>query len=119
LKAEFDQAHQTYYEHSSPHTPAEIVTLRVSVAGVTPKPRVSRLAEGSGTADGALKVHRKVYFDEVGGFTECPTYDRSKLGAGDRLVGPAVVEEWASTTVVRPGQELLVGSFGELVISAR
>lgn len=118
LKRESDRAHQVYYEHSSPESPAEIVTLRVSVAGVTRKPKVSPLAEGSGSSEGAVKAHRHVHFHELGDFTECPTYERSKLGTGDRLVGPAVVEEWASTTVVSPNQQLLVGSYGELIIPA-
>ena len=118
LKTAFDRAHQMYYEHSSPETPAEVVTLRVSLVGLTRKPKVNRLAEGSGRPEDAIKAYRQVYFHEVGGFTECPTYERDKLGAGDRLVGPAVVEEWASTTIVKPSQQLLVGSYGELVISA-
>jgi len=118
LKTAFDRAHQMFYEHSSPETPAEVVTLRASLAGLTRKPKVNRLAVGSGRPEEAIKAYRKVYFDELGDFTECPTYERSKLGTGDRLVGPAVVEEWASTTIVKPSQQLLVGSYGELVISA-
>jgi N-methylhydantoinase A len=117
LKASFDRAHHTYYEHSSPESPAEIVTLRVSVAGVTSKPKVSPIAEGSGRPEEAMKTYRQVYFQELGDFTQCPTYDRSKLGAGDEVEGPGVVEEWASTTVVRPGQQLRVGTYGELIIS--
>jgi N-methylhydantoinase A len=117
LKSAFDHAHQTYYEHSSPDTPAEIVTLRASVAGVTTKPKVSRLAQGSGDPERAFKAHRRVYFQQLGDFTNCPTYEREKLNAGDALLGPAVVEEWASTTIVRPGQRLTVGAYGELVIS--
>jgi N-methylhydantoinase A len=117
LKAEFDRAHEMYYEHSSAETPAEIVTLRVSALGITRKPKVGLLAERLGSSDRALKARRPVYFHELGDFTPCPTYERSGLGAGDRLAGPAVVEEWASTTVVRPGQQLQVGNYGELVIS--
>jgi N-methylhydantoinase A len=117
LKAEFDRAHEMYYEHSSAETPAEIVTLRVSAVGITRKPKVGLLAKALGSSDRALKARRQVYFHELGDFTPCPTYERSKLSAGDRLVGPAVVEEWASTTVVRPGQQLQVGNYGELVIS--
>jgi N-methylhydantoinase A len=117
VKASFDQAHHTYYEHSSPESPAEIVTLRVSVAGVTSKPKVNPIAEGSGRPEEAMKTYREVYFQELGDFAHCPTYDRSKLGAGDEVEGPAVVEEWASTSVVRPGQQLRVGPYGELIIS--
>jgi N-methylhydantoinase A len=92
LKAEFDRAHEMYYEHSSAETPAEIVTLRVSALGITRKPKVGLLAERLGSSDRALKARRPVYFHELGDFTPCPTYERSGLGAGDRLAGPAVVE---------------------------
>jgi N-methylhydantoinase A len=118
LKTAFDQAHQMFYEHSSPETPAEVVTLRVSLVAPIKKPKANRLSEGSGHSKDALKARRQVYFHELGGFIECPTYERSKLGVGDRLPGPAVVEEWASTTIVNPSQELRVGSYGELVIAA-
>jgi N-methylhydantoinase A len=117
LKAAFDRAHEMYYEHSSPDSPAEVVTLRASVTGVTKKPTVPEIAPGSGDAAAALKGRRRVYFREAGDFEECAVYEREKLGAGDRIVGPAIVEEWASTTIVRPSQKLEVGAFGQLVIS--
>jgi N-methylhydantoinase A len=117
LKSAFDNAHDRYYEHSSPETPAELVTLRASVVSVTKKPMLSRLAPGSGNGEAAVKGHRSVYFQQVGDFQDCPICERSRLGAGDHLLGPAIVEEWASTTIVGPAQRLEVGDFGELVIS--
>ena len=117
LKSAFDHAHERYFEHSSPETAAEVVTLRASVVGVTRKPILSRLAPGSGNGEAALKGHRSVYFRDLGDFEDCPIYERSRLGAGDHLLGPAIVEEWASTTIVKPAQRLEVGDFGELVIS--
>ena len=44
-------------------------------------------------------------------------YDRSKLRAGNRLAGPAIVVEVATTTLVAPRQELVVDELGNLVIS--
>ena len=41
-----------------------------------------------------------------GGHVECPVYDRARLRPGDRLAGPAVVEEFGATTVVFPGQHV-------------
>jgi N-methylhydantoinase A len=45
-----------------------------------------------------------------------PTYLRDALKAGNRIEGPALVEEHASTTVVLPGDRLRVDEFGNLVI---
>ena len=44
------------------------------------------------------------------------TYLRDALKAGNRIEGPALVEEHASTTVVLPGDRLRVDEFGNLVI---
>ena len=47
---------------------------------------------------------------------ETPTYHRLALKAGNRITGPALIEEHASTTVVHPGDRLTVDDFGDLVI---
>ena len=44
-------------------------------------------------------------------------YDRSRLGAGDRITGPAIVEQYDSTTVVLAGQALTVDDIGNLLIA--
>ena len=46
--------------------------------------------------------------------TVCTSVDR--LLAGDRVDGPAIIEEPSSTTVVHAGDVLTVGKYGELVI---
>jgi N-methylhydantoinase A len=59
---------------------------------------------------------RKVYFD-AGDAIECNVYDREFLRAGNRVAGPALVSEYASTTVMLPGDQLTVAETGELIIS--
>ncbi|MEK7879465.1 MAG: hypothetical protein AAB285_06360 [candidate division NC10 bacterium] len=58
-------------------------------------------------------------FIEAGGSVDCPVYDRSQLVAGHRLAGPAVVEQFDSTTLLHPGQEALVDELGCLSITER
>ncbi len=60
---------------------------------------------------------RPVYFD--GAFRDTPVYDRATLPPGLRLDGPAVVEEFGSTTVVFPGQHLDVDPHGILIVRSR
>ena len=62
------------------------------------------------------KARRPVYFAESGGYVDCPIYDRYALPAGARLAGPAVVEEFDSTTVVHPGFSVRVDDVGNLII---
>jgi N-methylhydantoinase A len=65
------------------------------------------------------KETRPVYFAEAGDYVDCPIYDRYALGAGASLAGPAVVEEFDSTTVVHPGFDVRVDGRGNLVIERR
>ena len=45
-----------------------------------------------------------------------PAFDRGRIAAGNRIAGPALVEEYASTTVVPPGARLDVDPYGNLSI---
>jgi N-methylhydantoinase A len=47
---------------------------------------------------------------------DTPSYDRTSLLAENRIAGPALIEEYASTTVVHPGDVVTVDAFGDLVI---
>jgi 5-oxoprolinase (ATP-hydrolysing) len=72
----------------------------------------------SSTSSGrAQKGARSAYFPEADGFVTTPVYDRYLLRSGDRLTGPAIVEEKESTTVVGPGDKVLVDRNGNLRIT--
>jgi N-methylhydantoinase A len=60
---------------------------------------------------------RPVYFGADFGALETPVFTREKLRAGNRIEGPALIEEAASTTVLNPGDLLKVDPFGNLVIT--
>ena len=59
---------------------------------------------------------RPVYFSRSSGFRNAPTYARAALLAGNRIKGPALIEEHASTTVLSPGDKMTVDAWGNLVI---
>lgn len=119
IKRRFDAVHQIRYGFSVPHEKAEIVSLRSAVVGLMRKPPFERIAAGASEPDGAaFRGSRQVYFASTG-FVETPTYHRPALKAGNRIAGPALIEEHASTTVVLPGDLLTVDAFGDLVIDVR
>ena len=91
----------------------ELVNLCVSGFGVIDRPQVPKLERRPGVTP-ARKAMRPVWFG--GGFRETAIYDRAALPPGFRLDGPAVVEEFGSTTVVFPGQHLEVDPHGILII---
>ena len=113
----FNAAHDRQYGHSMAD-PIEIVTVRVRAVGLLPKPELPRL-KAAGGAEDALKGVRPVFRSEAGARIDYPVYDRSRLGAGATIEGPAIVEEPSSTSVIHTGDGLSVGPFGELVIEAR
>ncbi len=117
VKARFDAVHATRYGYSAPGEKAEIVSLRSAVTGSLRKPTFEPIAAGAAAPpEAAFRGTRAVYFAEVGHSVDTPSYDRALLVAGNRIAGPALIEEYASTTVVHPGDVVIVDAFGDLVI---
>jgi N-methylhydantoinase A len=109
----FHAAHdRTFGYHYSGQQKVELVNLRVSGFGLIDRPQVPRLAEGGTVL--ARKSMRPVYFG--GAFQDTAIYERASLSAACRVRGPAVIEEFGSTTVVFPGQTLSVDQHGVLII---
>ena len=116
IKRHFDAMHAQRYGTSAPEERAEIVSLRSTVTGLMRKPPQRKIARGGKTpAKAAFSGKRAVYFG--GRFHPTPTYRRSALAAGNRIKGPALVEEYASTTVLMPGDAMEVDALGNLVIT--
>jgi N-methylhydantoinase A len=117
IKSCFDAVHETRYGYASPGEPAEIVSLRCAVVGLMKKPRQQTMAAGAAKPPAkAFRGNRLVYFADSG-FVETPTYDRAELVASNTINGPALIEEYASTTVVHPGDSLDVDGLGNLIIA--
>jgi N-methylhydantoinase A len=117
IKRRFDATHDIRYGHAAEREPAEIVSLRSAITGVMSKPRFERIVTGGeALSPEAASGSRPVSFDGRG-FVATPTFDRTRLLAGNRIAGPALIEEHASTTVIFPGDELTVDEYGNLVIA--
>jgi N-methylhydantoinase A len=116
IKAHFDAVHETRYGYSAPQEKAEIVSLRSATIGLMRKPALGAICEGDLSAEPAFRDTRNVYFPETG-MTDTPTYHRAKLKSGNRIEGPALIEEHAATTVVLPKDVLEVDAFGNLHIA--
>jgi len=120
IKKHFDDVHVVRYGYASPNEPAEIVSLRSAVTGLMKKPPIEKIEAGDATPPAAaFRGNRPVYFAEPEGYVDTPTYDRARLVADNRIEGPALIEEYASTTVVHPGDVATVDAFGNLAIDIR
>ncbi len=118
IKRLFDQMHELRYGTCAPTEPAEIVSLRSTVSGIMRKPPQAKIARGrAAPPKAAFTGKRPVDLGERGGFRATPTYRRAALLAGNKIKGPALIEEHASTTVLMSGDVLSVDPHGNLLIT--
>lgn len=115
-RKKFDDLHYQNYRFKLEGAPVEFVSFNMTVFGVVAKPEVKKLEVTGRELAAALKGERNVMY-EGDGVKLAPVYDRALLEPGHTILGPAVVEESKSVTVMCPGQELIVDDLGNLIIS--
>jgi N-methylhydantoinase A len=110
----FHAAHlRTFGYNYAGQQKVELVNFCVSGFGLIERPAMPKLAHRDGAVP-TRKSAASVYFN--GACRDTPAFDRAALPPGFRLAGPAIVEEFGSTTVVFPGQTLAVDPHGILII---
>lgn len=112
--AAFHRAHEKHYGYSDVARRVEVVNVRVRMTAATGSAEVEHLEAKQGDVRRALIKQKRMYYE--GKWLEGAMYDRSGLGAGDELVGPAVVAEYSATTFLPPGARGRVDEWGNLVI---
>ncbi len=117
IKRHFDDMHALRYGTSAPNEPAEIVSLRSTVTGIMKKPTLAKIARGGAAPPKEASTGRRPVYFQGRGFVPTPTYARAALLGGNRIKGPALIEEHASTTVLMPGDTIEVDPFGNLAIA--
>jgi N-methylhydantoinase A len=119
--AAFHAAHRQLYGYdfaTDPRQAVEWVNLRVTGVGPIRRPDLPELPPADGGVERAVTGSRPVLFGDEGAedWTDTPTYDRARLGPGDVVAGPAVVEEFGSTVPVHPGFTATVDRHGNLLL---
>ena len=108
----FESDYRRIYGLTIPGVGIEAVTWRLSAyADADPIEPSATVASGIGQA----RNHRPVRFNRATGAVDTPVYRRTDLGVGQRIVGPAIVEERETTTVIRPGWIVTVAADGSLI----
>ena len=94
----------------------EVVGLRVTAKG----PAAFKALALSPTSDKTERVtpiaHRQLHLMKEG-WVEAPVWRRELLGQGAVITGPAIIEEFGSTTLLGFGDTATVGSLGEIAIN--
>jgi N-methylhydantoinase A len=98
-----------------PKEACQFVNFRLRISALVEKPAPADRAWGDGAADRARKGVRQAWFD--GRALSTPVYDRARLEPGDRIMGPAIVEEPDSSTICPDGYGASVDLHGNLLIS--
>lgn len=111
IRAAFDSMHEQRYAHHAADEPIEMINVRVVA-----RARSEKLDMAAPEAGDAPPKKRDVYLDRLAPVA-CPVYHRDHLKSGRTIQGPALVQEYGSTTVLFPGDVCEVMRGGELVIT--
>lgn len=111
VRDRFDELHQTRFGYHDAELGLEIVNARLAA---TARSTVPPLPAPLPCDDPAKIGTRTVVFDAS--VAECPIYRRESLTPGDQIAGPAVIQEYASTTLLFPEDIAEVARSGELLI---
>jgi N-methylhydantoinase A len=111
-RARFDEAHERGYTYKLPHD-VQIVNFHVVGYALVDKPELPKIPASRQAASAAIRGRRQVDF-EMHGMVDTPIYDRLALGSGAELIGPAILEEPAATTVVPPAMKVHVDEHGNV-----
>jgi N-methylhydantoinase A len=114
----FAEAHRRMYGFVAEGEPVQLVTFRAEATGLVKKAQFAPSPERGADASTAVIGKRDVWLPEASGFVTCPIYDRAALQAGNRIAGPAIIEQMDSTTVVLPGMIARVEPYLNLILEA-
>jgi N-methylhydantoinase A len=109
----FHERHTAIYGHSDASAAVRLMTARVQVVGVTPKPQLGHIATDGLSAAASERQSREVR--ENGSTVLAQVFARSALRPGDSIRGPAIIEQYDTTTYVPDGFEVGVDSWLNLI----
>ena len=106
------------YGHAEESAAVEYVGLHLGAEVPTPGPDVTRLAVA--TSEGSRDAGRRpVRLSDAARPVEVPVFDRNALVPGFQSVGPAIIEEYGSTSLIGTDDAFEIGKFGEIRIDCR
>ena len=115
LARDFRSEHHRLYGYAPEDEPVELVAVFVVAVIPIPKPRPIVLSPSERGGRQAIRGRREVDVDDDH-VQSCAIYNRYALGAGDRVPGPAVIEERDSTVLVLPGSVASIDSYGNIFL---
>jgi N-methylhydantoinase A len=111
----FHAAHAREYGYDVPERAVEIVNCRLKAVGRVQKAPLRPL-DVNGRPEQAITGKRDVYHGTQHGWLETPIYARARLPTQAVLVGPSLIEEMSSTTLIAPGRTATIDAIGNIVL---
>lgn len=116
MRRTFERIYKARYGHADSKNPVELVSLSLTAYGAMEKPDLKALAPSRETTGEPRTRTRPVFFSDAGGTVHTNIFSRAELPAGFKMSGPALIEEYGSTTVVGPRDRFEIGRLGEIRI---
>src|SRR5690606_31255178 len=108
VRQKFVDAHQRLYGHGDRDAHLEQVSIRCRAIGRVRAPELAKVSRGGG---GAAPRSREVYFESSDGWVTTAILERDSLASGGVVSGPAIIDEWTTTTIVPPGWACTVDEY--------
>lgn len=114
----FHEVHDQVLGSKNPNEYVECVVWKIRATGLTPEVKLNYESEMNEEIDNnALKETRPAFFKELSDeMTDTPIYDGTKLKAGNKIVGPAIIEEPTTNLVVFPDETVRVSQYGNYIV---
>lgn len=112
LATRFHMRHREVYGIAVDHEPVLVISARIRAVGTIPKPSFS-----GGTSARRAEPDRRTraWFDGAGEL-DVPVFQRAAWDPEAVFAGPAIIQEYDSTTIVLPGQRWRVDELGSILI---
>ena len=116
IRQAFERDYERRYGHADSKAPTELQALHLSAFARLRHPDIANLRRKAPSAKAPGPQTRQVYFGSAGGTVVTAIHDRDVLEPGFAADGPAVIEEYGSTTLIWPGDRFEIGGIGEIRI---
>jgi len=114
----FNEKHQSIYGYILEDEEVEMVNIRINSLGLIKKPELVKIATGTKKPEKNAQINtREVYFEEINDFTQTPIYNREILLSKNEIIGPAIIEQYDTTTVFPPNWKARVDEFGLIYLT--
>jgi N-methylhydantoinase A len=114
IRTAFERDYKRRYGHADAKAPVEFQAVHLSVFARLKQPEIAHLPRVGRKAQPAQT--RRIYIGNAGGWVEAQIFHRDALEPGFSGAGPAVIEEYGSTTIIWPGDRFEIGALHEIRI---